>query len=192
MHFRHAGQHNILLNVEDMAFNEGMAVFFESFVSDPSWVRENLEINEVDQVRYCLQARYAALTWMRTLLVNIRFEHALYTREGDDMDAIYLELQRRCGGFDLPAEAGVRWAADQMIVSHPIYWHTYLIAELIAHQTREAIVAEDGALLGNPRVRSFLMERYYRPGASIPWVKKIEAATGKPLSGDAFFRYLNR
>lgn len=192
MHFRHAGQGNILLNVEDMAFNEGMAVFFESFVSDPAWVRQNLELSELDQVKYCLQARYASLTWMRTLLVNIRFEHALYTREGEDMDAIYLELQQRCGGFDLPAEMGVRWAADQMIVSHPIYWHTYFIAELIAHQTREAIEAEDGALLGNPKVRDFLMERYYRSGASVPWLEKIERATGKPLTGDAFFRYLSR
>lgn len=191
LHFRHAGQHNILLNVEDMAFNEGMAVFFESFVSDPAWVRQNMDLSEADQARYCLQARYAALTWMRTLLINIRFEHALYTRPDEDPDTIYLELQRRCGGFALPPEAGSRWAADQMMVSHPIYWHTYLIAELVAHQTREAIQAEDGQLLGNPKVREFLMERYYKPGASLPWLEKIERATGKPLSGDAFFRYLN-
>lgn len=192
MHFRHAGQGNILLNVEDMAFNEGMAVFFESFVSDPAWVRQNLELSEGDLMRYCLQARFAALVWMRKLLVNIRFEHALYTREGEDMDALYLEFQRRFLEADLPASAGCRWASDQMIVSHPIYWHTYLVAELIAHQTREAILAEDGALLDNPKVRSFLMDRYYKPGASRPWLEKIEAATGKPLSGDAFFRYLNR
>lgn len=191
MHFRHAGQDNILLNVEDMAFNEGMAVFFESFVSDPQWVSQNLDLSENDQLQYCLQARYAALTWMRILLVNIRFEHALYTREGEDMDALYLALQKRCGGFELPAEMGARWAADQMIVSHPIYWHTYFIAELIAHQTREAILAEDGRLLDNPKVRDFLMERYYRSGASVPWLEKIEKATGKPLTGDAFFRYLN-
>jgi peptidyl-dipeptidase A len=108
------------------------------------------------------------------------------------MDATWLELQRRCGGTALPREAGCRWAADQMIVSHPIYWHTYLIAELIAHQTREAIQAEDGVLLGNAKISTFLMERYYKPGASRPWLEKIAAATGKPLSGDAFFRYLNR
>lgn len=190
MHFRNAGQNNILLNVEDMAFNEGMAVFYESFVSDPAWVRANFDLSEDDLEAYIRHARYAALAWMRVLIANVRFEYALYSNPEIDADAYFLELQRRCGGFDLPAEAGCRWAADQMTISLPINWHNYVIAELIARQTREFLLARDGQLLDNPRVGEFLMNQYYLPGAVKPWPEKIALATGKPLAGDAFFRYL--
>jgi peptidyl-dipeptidase A len=191
MHFRNAGMNSILLNVEDMAFNEGMAVFYESFVSDPLWVRANFEdMSEADAEAYCKHARYAALAWMRTLLVNVRFEHALYAHPERDPDAYFLELQRTCGGFDLPSAASVRWAADQMTLSLPINWHNYVIAELIARQTREFLLARDGALLDNPRVGEFLMNQFYLPGAVKSWPEKVAEATGKPLDADAFFRYL--
>lgn len=192
MHFRHAGQNNVLLNVEDMAFNEGMAVFFESFVSDEEWVSRNFELNARDLALYCRQARFAALAWMRTLLINVRFEHALYTQSDLSPEALYLELQQACGGFELSLEAGARWAADQMLVSLPVNWHNYVTAELIARQTRETLLARDGSLLDNPGIREFLMSRYYLPGATIPWPEKIVAATGKMLDGDAFFRYLRQ
>lgn len=189
MHFRHVGQGAMLLNIEDMAFNEGMAVFFESFVSDPDWVREAFpELSEADRARYITHARYAALTWMRTLLANVRFEHALYSDPDVEPDALWLSLQASCGGFDLQASFGPRWAADQMSVSLPVNWHNYVIAELIAKQTREAIVTRDGSLISNPKVRDFLFEHYYMPGASLPWLDKVASATGTPLSADAFFR----
>ncbi|MDB5101064.1 MAG: hypothetical protein JWM80_5485 [Cyanobacteria bacterium RYN_339] len=190
MHFRNAGMNSILLNVEDMAFNEGMAVFYESFVSDPLWVRANFDMSADDLDAYSKHARYAALAWMRTLLVNVRFEHALYVNQDMDQDAFFLQLQKSCGGFDLPASAGMRWAADQMTVSLPINWHNYVIAELIARQTREYLLARDGTLLDNPRVGEFLMNQFYLPGAGKSWPVKIEEATGKILDADAFFRYL--
>jgi hypothetical protein len=192
MHFRNAGQNSILLNVEDMAFNEGMAVFFESFVSDPTWVKANFEMSNDDLEAYARHARYAALAWMRVLLVNVRFEHALYNNPDCNPDDLFRELQLRCGGFKLAPGADVRWAADQMTISLPVNWHNYVIAELIARQTREVLLARDGTLLDNPRVGEFLMNQYYLPGASKSWPEKVEAATGKPLDGDAFFRYLKQ
>ncbi|HEY9724298.1 MAG TPA: M3 family metallopeptidase [Oscillatoriaceae cyanobacterium] len=189
MHFKHAGQGNMLLNVEDMAMNEGMALFFESFVSDPLWVSHNLELEEADQERYCRQGRFALLTWMRALLLNIRLEYLLYTHPERDPDTYYLELQQRCCGFELPAAMATRWAGDQFLVSLPVYWHNYVLAELIARQTRAAIQARDGVLLDNPGVGEFLFEHYYKPGAAVPWLRKIELATGRPLDGEAFFRY---
>lgn len=190
MHFRHAGQDGMLLNVEDMVMNEGMALFFESFVSDPHWVRENLDLDEADQARYCRQGRYALLTWMRTLLLNIRMEYLLYTQPERNPEACYLELQRRCCGFTLPEALGTRWAGDQFLVSLPAYWHNYLLAELIARQTRAAILARDGVLLDNPGVGRFLLEHYYRPGAALSWPRKIALATGRPLDGEAFFHHI--
>lgn len=190
MHFRHVGQDNMLLNTEDASFNEGMAVFFESFVSDPAWVEKNLDLSEEEQARFCKQARYAALTWMRTLLSNIHFEYALYTRPDDDPDALYREIQARYGRFAIAPEHAPRWACDQMLVSFPVYWHSYLIAAVIAHQTREAILARDGELVENPRVRAFLTEHYYQPGATVPWREKVQRATGQALDAAAYVRYL--
>jgi hypothetical protein len=158
-------------------------------VSDPEWVRANFpDLSPADVDQYIKHAKYAALAWMRTLLANVRFEHALYARPEIDPDAYWLELQRTCGGFELPTGFGPRWAADQMLVSLPVNWHNYVIAELIAKQTREALLERDGVLLENRAIRGFLFDHYYTPGASEPWLAKVERATGRPLSADAFFR----
>lgn len=191
MHFRHAGQSNMLLNTEDGAFNEGMAVFYESFISDPAWVRANLDLTEPQREQFCRQARYAALAWLRaTLLINIRLEHALYTNPDLDPEAYYLELQSRMAGYQISPAHSSRWACDQMLVSFPVYWHSYVIAAVIAHQTRETLLERDGELLDNPRVKDFLMENYYLPGASLPWLEKMRRATGSELNARAYVEYL--
>jgi hypothetical protein len=152
----------------------------------------NFEMSEQDLAAYARHARYAALAWMRTLLVNVRFEHALYNQPEANPDDLFRDLQWRCGGFKLAPGTEVRWAADQMTISLPINWHNYVIAELIARQTREFLLARDGTLLDNPGVGAFLLNEFYKPGAAESWPTKIASATGKPLDGDAFFRYLQQ
>lgn len=190
LHFRLAGQGSILLNVEDMAFNEGMAVFLESVVSDREWVAKNVGLEGEALDAYATYAKANILAWMRVLIANVRFEHALYARTDENPDEIYLDLQRRLGGYELPAEAGVRWASDQMLVSLPVNWHNYLIAELIARQSREHL-AKQGELYGNPAVGQFLLEQFYLPGASRPWLEKVASATGAELSPEPFLRFLS-
>lgn len=189
LHFRLAGQDSILLNVEDMAFNEGMAVFLESVVGDREWVAANLPLEGEALEAYATYAKANILAWMRTLIANVRFEHALYTRPDLNPDEAYLELQRRVAGHELPAEVGLRWASDQMLVSLPVNWHNYLIAELIARQCREHLT-QQGPLYHNPAVGEFLRREFYFPAASRPWLDKVASATGKELSPEPFFRFL--
>lgn len=190
LHFRLAGQGSILLNVEDMAFNEGMAVILESVVGDPAWVQANLKLEGEALEAYATYAKANILAWMRTLIANVRFEHALYARTDENPDEIYLDLQNRLGGYQLPAEVGTRWASDQMLVSLPVNWHNYLIAELIARQSREHL-AKQGPLYDNPAVGTFLREAFYLPGASRPWLDKVASATGSELSPEPFLRFLS-
>lgn len=191
MHFRLTAQGSLLLNVEEMAFNEGMSMFFESFVSDPVWAVPALGFTGEKLEGYLKQARYVCLSWMRQLSANIRFEHALYTRREDQRpEALFAGITERALGFPVDAAAANRWAGDQMLIVNPAYWQTYLTGWMIAYQTREALEAAGEPLLGNPAVGAFLRERYFEPGASLPWPEKVARATGKPLAGDAFFRYL--
>lgn len=191
IHFRLAGQSSLLLNVEEMAFNEGMSMFFESFVADPAWAVPALGFGGAKLSGYLKQARYVCLSWMRQLSAHIRFEHALYTSAPGALPAeLFAAITERALGFPVSAEAASRWASDQMLIVNPAYWHTYLTGWMIAYQTRETLTAGGAPLVGNPAVGAFLRERYFEPAAALPWPEKVERATGKPLSGDAFFRYL--
>ena len=59
-----------------------------------------------------------------------------------------------------------------------------------------ALAAGATMLLGSPTPAaaqwSTTYEQYYLPGASQTWMKKVEQATGRPLSADAFFRAFHR
>ena len=74
----------------------------------------------------------------------------------------------------------------------PLYAQSYLYANMIATQLREAMREQFGVddLTREPRVGAWLTERFFAPGASVPWREKVQRATGKPLSTDALARYL--
>jgi Zn-dependent M32 family carboxypeptidase len=80
-----------------------------------------------------------------------------------------------------------------MYATGPLYFQSYLYANMIAAQLREAMREQFGVddLTGEPRVAKWLTEHFYRMGAAVPWPEKVRRATGRPLSSDALTRYLS-
>ncbi len=124
--------------------------------------------------------------------VMARFERALYADPDADLDRIWWELVARHQGIEPPADPPVdAWASKIHLAVAPVYYHNYLLGEILASQIEEWTRRETGAAspAADPgRVGPLIAERLLRPGASVRWDRLVADATGAPLGVDAFVR----
>ncbi len=124
--------------------------------------------------------------------VMTRFERALYANPDADLDAIWWDLVERYQGISRPLESVPgAWAAKIHLAVAPVYYHNYLLGEMLASQVQEWTARETGAAspAANPAaVGPLIAERLLRPGASVRWDRLVEQATGFSLGIAAFVR----
>jgi peptidyl-dipeptidase A len=121
------------------------------------------------------------------MLVMVYFERELY-RDPDrpDLDALWwdlverMQLVRRPDGRQAPD-----WAAKNHLSLSPVYYHNYLLGELMASQISAHArrgVPDDHSIAGHPSVGRFLRERIFAPGATLDWNALLVHATGEELT----------
>jgi peptidyl-dipeptidase A len=168
---------------------EAIAMYMGRLTRDPAWLRDVLGVEldpaQAEDVR--AQLRAAMLISARWILVMAYFERELY-RDPDrpDLNTLWwelverLQLIRRPDGRDAPD-----WAAKIHLSLSPIYYHNYLLGELMASQISahaRRSVPEGRSIAGEPRVGAFLRERIFAPGASLDWNRLLVHATGEELT----------
>jgi peptidyl-dipeptidase A len=98
-----------------------------------------------------------------------------------------LQYIRRPEGRDEPD-----WAAKIHLSLRPVYYHNYLLGELMASQISAALAARGagGTQHRRPGVGSaaFLREKIFAPGASLDWNELLVHATGEGLAPRHFVR----
>jgi peptidyl-dipeptidase A len=166
---------------------ESIAMFFGRLTRDPEWLRETigrqLEPQEENDVRD--QQRSSLLIATRWMLVMIHFERELYADpDRPDLNRLWwdlveeYQLVRRPDGRDEPD-----WATKIHLSLAPVYYHNYLLGELMASQLSAAIV---GLPIDDGSPGPFLLEQVFARGASLPWNDLLRQATGEPLSSRHF------
>lgn len=165
---------------------ESIAMHFGRLTRDAEWLNATIagsipddQLSEVDQ-----QQRMSMLVAARWMLVMVYFECALYEDpDRDDLNALWWDLVeeyqliQRPDGRDEPD-----WATKIHFALAPVYYHNYLMGELMASQIRSAI---DAAGAGD-EPGAFLRSRIFERGAILPWNDLLEEATGERLSPRAF------
>ena len=126
----------------------------------------------------------------RWVLVMCHFERALYQDPGQDLNRLWWDLVER---FQLVPRPEGRdapdWAAKIHLSAAPVYYHNYLMGELIASQLRHQI---DTTVLGGngnsgrrfvteAAVGHYLTEKVFRPGGTRHWQDALMFATGERL-----------
>ncbi|NIV22342.1 MAG: peptidase M3A and M3B thimet/oligopeptidase F [Gemmatimonadetes bacterium] len=181
-----------------IATTEAVAMFMDRLIFDAGWLQRaaGISLEHPDQLqRDAFRAlRFEMLLMARWVLVMTTFERDLYAdpRQPDLDDHWWdlvetLQLLPRPEGRQAPD-----WAAKIHLTAAPVYYHNYLLGELIASQLGAAI--ERRALAGRaadgyvdcPELGGFLRERWFAPGASIHWQELLESATGSPLTPEPF------
>jgi peptidyl-dipeptidase A len=130
----------------------------------------------------------------RWILVMVHFERELYRDpDRDDLNTLWWDLVermqfiRRPEGRDEPD-----WAAKIHFSTAPVYYHNYLLGELMASQLTAHLARGEmrgrrsGSIRGVEAVGRFLRERIFAPGASLDWNELLVHATGEGLNPHYF------
>jgi peptidyl-dipeptidase A len=137
----------------------------------------------------------ALLVATRWELVMCHFERALYADPSQDLDALWWQLVERFQLVRKPEErSAADWAAKVHLSAAPVYYHNYLLGEMMASQLQAHLL--DDVLGGgddvwhryvtSPEVGRHLRERLYATGASLDWRRTVAQATGRPLDPGPF------
>ncbi len=189
-----------LLRTSTQAFtDEAVANFFGALASNPKWIAEVAEgdTTELKKVAAaCLRSKRAeTLVFSRWSQVMVHFERALYADPDQDLNTLWWNLIEK---YQLLARPEGRnapdWASKIHIASSPVYYHGYLMGDLLASQFADAIGrkvlgADDPFTLtfaNDKRIGIFLMAEVYHPGSLYPWNDMITRATGQRLTS-AFY-----
>jgi peptidyl-dipeptidase A len=166
---------------------EGIAMLFGRLSRNTEWLTNVAEIDPTEiasRSEALRDARRAQmLVFARWVLVMTNFERGLYADPDADHDTRWWDLVER---YQLvarpPGRQAPDWAAKIHLAVAPVYYQNYLYGELVASQFEAVLHREHGGIVDRPGAGQMLVERFFRPGASLRWDALVEHATGEPLT----------
>ena len=181
----------IFLRGDETPLGEGLAETLGHFAYDRHWLTRVAGVTPEQAERLERVGKMQLLLWLRrSIALQAYAEISLYLDRRANPDSLYAAAYRRFVGVDLPPGDWV--GGKDFFATGPLYAQSYLYANMIATQLREAMREQFGVedLTREPRVSAWLTERFFAGGASVPWPEKVRRATGKALSTEALGRYL--
>jgi len=170
-------------------FGEGMAEFLEGIGEESGWLESHTDLStkQIDDYR---QARaIERVAWLRGLMAAAVFEFEAISNPIQDLDELSHQIGKKY--TVIPVELSKTWAARQSImVTHPLYVYSYILADCLAAQLRSRLGGSDDRLFGNKDVAPFLIEKCFRPGGLISWRDKVKNATGSDIRADELLKQL--
>ncbi len=182
---------------------ESVALLMGRFTHNPHWLQRYTGASEESIVRLAKPARKAALenllVFTHWCLVMAHFERALYANPHQDLNTLWWDLVERFQRVARPENRDKPdWASKIHVASHPVYYHNYLLGEMMAtqilHYAENTVLAhlpESDRLL-SPEFGKYLQNRLFAPGAVRPWEEWLEYAAGAKLQPDVFVQQVER
>ena len=178
---------------------EAVAMFFGRLSRNAAWMQQMLNIpdeqrQEIGKVAVKSQ-RLKQLVFARWCQVMFNFERQLYANPDQDLNNLWWNMVEeyqyvtRPTGRDKPD-----WAAKIHFSSSPVYYHNYMMGELMASQVHHYLVHNvlsldsdaDVSYVGRKKVGDFFRKKIFEPGDRYYWNEMIERATGEPLTPKYF------
>jgi oligoendopeptidase F len=158
-------------------FDEGMAEFLEGIAEEKNWLSTHTDLSPEQIEQYRLARAIERISWLRSLMYSAIFEFEFITNPDQDLDILSHNLIKQY--VVPPPEPTPRWAAAQSIlITHPIYVYSYILADCLAAQLRRRLGGPDGELFGDKNIAPYLIETCYSPGGYVSWRDKVKNASG--------------
>ena len=179
-----------LRTVAHTCTTEAVALMMGSLADDPAWLSAiagvpKAELDEV-QEHILWRERADRLVFTRWALVMFNFERELYADpDRDDLNRLWWDLVEKLQMINRPpGRDEPDWAAKIHVAVAPVYYHNYVLGNLIAAQLRHHL---EERVSGGPFFMSevagrYLQEAIFGPGARNNWEDTVLRATGEPLS----------
>jgi len=177
---------------------EAIALLFGRNSKNSNFIRNYCKVDK-DKIKKIntlgiKQLRLREIIFSRWCLVMYNFEKELYKNPSQDLNKLWWNLVKkyqRLGFYrNMPD-----WASKIHIVGAPVYYHNYMLGELLASQIQNYIVKnilkqED---VKNPdynekNVGEFLKENLFRYGQKYRWDAVIKILTKEELSPKYFIK----
>ncbi|MDE0297313.1 MAG: M2 family metallopeptidase [Candidatus Poribacteria bacterium] len=135
--------------------------------------------------------RLRMLIFIRWAMVMICFEREFYRNPDQNLNKIWWDLVERFQFLTRPdGRDAPDWAAKIHIATAPVYYHNYLLGEIVASQLQHTIDrcvlggagVEKTGYVNQERVGEYLREKVFKPGRSVHWKELLVNATGEKLN----------
>jgi peptidyl-dipeptidase A len=188
-----------LRTVAHTCTTEAIALMMGALAEEPGWLEKVAGITQDeldgDADRLAARRRADGLVFTRWALVMFHFEKAFYEDpDRDDLNELWwdlverLQLVNRPPGRDEPD-----WAAKIHVAIAPVYYHNYVLGNLISAQLRnhlETRVTGGEPFFSSEAAGRYLQEAVFGPGARNGWQATVLGATGERLSPHHFVKSL--
>ncbi len=132
------------------------------------------------------EERVKQLVFVRWGLVMVHFERDLYANPArSDLNQRWWDYVERFQFVTRPeGRDAPDWATKIHLATNPVYYHNYILGELIASQLTHAIKTRvpGGRLVDSPEAGTFLREQLFALGARHSWNDTLDRVTGERLS----------
>src|SRR5262245_7337622 len=179
----------IFLFGDETPMSEGLAECMGFFAFDHHWLEWAARVPPSRAAALEHAGKMTQFVWLRrSICLNAYFEITSYGNLNGNLDSLYAATYKRFVGVELPP--GRFYTYRDMYATGPLYYQSYLYADMIAAQLQEAMRAQFGVedLTREKRVGPWLTRYFFAPGGSVPWPEKVRRATGKPLGTEALAR----
>ncbi len=178
---------------------EAIAMFFGRLARNPYWMQEmlNLTTTEVEPISATINEnlRLQQLIFARWTQVMFRFERALYQNPDQDLNKLWWDLVEKFQMVTRPANRDqADWAAKIHFTIAPVYYHNYMLGELMASQLYAFVIKNifnqnpgtPVSLVKSVATGNFLRENIFQQGNKFNWQELLEFATGETLNPGYF------
>ena len=162
-------------------FSEAMASINEGLLHQPEWLMKYGGVPDSILSPLLDLLHDWKIVGLRFALVSVYFERELYRTDAENPTELYWDMYERFT-FGSRHDDVAPWALIHHYTDNPVYVHNYILAGLIAAQTLAYLERTNGTVIDNKATSEFLINNYFKPGASKDWFELIEDATGEPLN----------
>jgi peptidyl-dipeptidase A len=175
---------------------EAVAMFFGRMARDPKWYKQIVGIDDANLQR--LQSdlpvaiRNQMLVATRWITHFALFERELYRTEKSDSRLWYQGVQN-IQYLNVPEERFEKpdWAAKYHFAMAPVYYHNYLLGEILASQFDHTLRTKAKGKVLTPEGGRWFVDNVFTPGAKYSWNTMIEHATGEKLNPSYLVQQFN-
>jgi peptidyl-dipeptidase A len=175
---------------------EAIAQLMGRFSVNVAWLKRYAGASESEAKIFAEPSIEAAkghlLVFTQWVLVMSNFERDLYANPDQDLNTLWWDYVEKYQMLHRPDHRNAPdWAAKIHLASSPVYYHNYLLGEMLASQLLHFLRTQvspngDDRLIADPETGKWLSENIFAPGARYPWNELIEKATGESLNPDYF------